>query len=253
MRKKYESSPIKDVCSKQYGENPRTHTKAVYVICSLVVALVMTALALPGYVVTASALEGEALALSRSSVVSDDTDISRNVIIELDFNKNVCDLQVLKSNAESVHLLDKDNNPVAVKITFPDTQVQTSYKRQIFVTPKETLRANEDYTLVIENSLASKDGEKLNKTYLLKFRTGESDKREENTVLSLLRDDIMEFESNSPVNPELLTSNEKKTEAKAVEKKNTVPVKTILIILIVAVIGVVSVILLRPKKSPDDK
>lgn len=253
MRKKCESSPIKGICSKRRGKKPRAHTKAVYVICSLAVAIVMTALAFPGYLVTASALEGEELALSKSSVVSDDTDISRNVIIELDFNKNVCDLQVLKSNAESVHLLDKDNNPVAVKITFPDTQVQTSYKRQIFVTPKEPLRANEDYTLIIENSLASKDGEKLNKTYLLKFRTGESDKREENTVLNFLQDDVMEFESNSPVNPGLLTGNEKTTEAKAVEKKNTVPVKTILIILIAAALGAVSVILLKPKKSPDDK
>lgn len=253
MKKKYKSSPVKGFCSKRREKKPRAYTKAVYVVCSLAVAIVMTALTFPGYLVTASALEGEELALSKSSVVSDDTDISRNVIIELDFNKNVCDLQVLKSNAESVHLLDKDNNPVAVKITFPDTQVQTSYKRQIFVTPKEPLRANEDYTLIIENSLASKDGEKLNKTYLLKFRTGESDKREENTVLNFLQDDVMEFESNSPVNPELLTGNEKTTEAKAVEKKNTVPVKTILVILIAAVLGTVSVILLKPKKSPDDK
>lgn len=253
MKEKHEKTQIKGACSKQYGENPCTRMKAVYVIYSLMIALVMTAFVLPGYFITASALEGEELALSKSSVVSDDTDISRNVIIELDFNKNVCDLQVLKSNADSIHLLDKENNPVAIKITFPDTQVQTSYKRQIFITPKETLLANEDYTLVIENSLTSKDGEKLNKTYLLNFRTGESDKKEENTVLSLLRDDVMEFESSGTVNHEILTSNEKATEAKVVEKKDTVPVKTILIILIVMLLGVVSVILLRPKKSPDDK
>lgn len=253
MREKYESSPIKGIDFKQNKDILHSHTKTVYVICSLIIALVMTVLVLPSPLITVSALEGEELALSKSSVVSDDTDISRNVIIELDFNKNICDLQVLKSNADSVHLLDKDNNPVAIKIIFPDTQVQTSYKRQIFVTPTDTLRANENYTLVIENTLVSKDGEKLNKTYLLRFTTGESDKKEENSVLSLLQDDVMEFESNSPVSSELLTGNEKETEAKVVEKKDTVPVKTILIILIVVLLGTVSVILLKPKKSQDDK
>lgn len=219
---------------------------------SLIVAVSL--LAVSGVCINVSALEDDGLTLSKSSVVSDDTDISRNVTVELDFNKNVCDLQYLKSNAESVHLLDKNNEPVPIKVTFPDTQVQTSYKRQIFITPKEPLAANEKYFIVIEDSLKSKDGTSLDKSYVLNFSTGESEKTEENAVLSYLKDNIMEFESNSPANPDALTTGENTTKESIAPKDDTSSLKPILIAAIVAVVIIVSFFIFKPsKKSSDGK
>lgn len=211
------------------------------------------AIALSLSVTNISAETQDILTLSKSSVVSDDTDVPRNVTIELDFSKNICDLSVLKQNSRSIHLLDKDGNSVKIKITFPDTQVQNSYKKQIFVTPSEPLIANESYTLIIENTLTSKDGEKLDKSYMLNFKTGEHDSFEENSVLTYLGEDIMEFDSDEPVNTDTLTTSEKVTESSDKDSQSKVPLKTILIVLIVSILVVSSVIIIGHGKSSNDK
>ena len=135
------------------------------------------------------------LTLESTSIKDGATDISVNEIIQLDFNKNVCNILVLPTNKKSFHLTDSRGTAVAISLTFPDDQVQHTYKNQVFVSPVQPLEKNTEYRISVDRTLTAKNGTTIDNAYSFTFTTGQSEMDSENSVLKRLGDNIVVFET----------------------------------------------------------
>ena len=154
-----------------------------------------------------------ALTLTSSSVKDGSTNIPIDSTIQLNFNKNVCNITVLPNNKKCFHLTDVDGNAVPIKLTFPDDQVQHDYRREVFITPLDDLAKNTEYRISVDSTLMAKNGTYIDNAHILTFTTGEESKGETNAILKKLGDftvvyetALSETEDSVPINKELLSS-----------------------------------------------
>ncbi|MGN0701970.1 MAG: Ig-like domain-containing protein [Lentihominibacter sp.] len=140
------------------------------------------------------------LTLESTSVSDGETDVALNETIQLDFNKNICNVTILPNNKLCFHLTDSEGNPAAIRLIFPDDQVQTEYKRQVFIQPAEDLKPATEYRIAVDSTLMAKNGTSIDNAHTLSFITGTSRSDEENSILKELGDFVVIYETASGEN-----------------------------------------------------
>lgn len=128
------------------------------------------------------------LTLVSSSVKDGDTGVPLDPVIQLDFNKNVSNITVLANNKKCFHLTEEGDEAVPIKLTFPDTQLQQEYKKQVFITPKEKLAPETSYRISVDNKITAKNGMVIDNAHTITFTTGTKATSEENAILKKLGD-----------------------------------------------------------------
>lgn len=136
-----------------------------------------------------------ALTLVKSSVADGATDVAVNETIQLDFNKNICNITILADNKKCFHLTDASGEAVAIKLIFPDDQIQHDYKKQVFLIPQEDLASNTQYKVSVDSTLKAKNGTTIDNAHTFTFTTGSSRTDAENKVLKKLDENIVTYET----------------------------------------------------------
>ena len=136
-----------------------------------------------------------ALTLESSSVANGDTGVALNETIQLDFNKNICNVTVLADNKKCFHLTDENGDAVSIKLIFPDNQVQQEYRRQVFIRPAENLQPYSQYRISVDSTLMAKNGTYIDNAHTITFTTGTALTDEENAILKELGDYIITYET----------------------------------------------------------
>lgn len=136
-----------------------------------------------------------ALTLEKSSVPDGASDVAVNETIQLDFNKNICNITVLSNNKMCFHLTDPDGKAVPIRLIFPDDQVQHDYKKQAFIIPQQDLESNTQYRISVDSTLLAKNGTAIDNAHTITFTTGTGRTDEENEALQELGDYIVTYET----------------------------------------------------------
>ena len=119
------------------------------------------------------------------SVARGETGVATNVLIQLDFGRNVVNISVLEHNAGCFHLANEAGDSVPVRLLFPDDQLQRAVKRTVFLQPVEPLAAESRYVLAVDNALLAKNGTRIDQAYQISFTTGGEQAAQENDVVHL--------------------------------------------------------------------
>lgn len=192
------------------------------------------------------------LTLESASVRDGETGVAINETIQLNFNKNICNVLVLSNNKKCFHLTDASGEAVPIKLIFPDDQVQQDYKRQAFLIPREDLSKNTEYRVAVDNTLMAKNGTFIDNAHTITFTTGDSRTKEENSALKKLGDFTVTYETaygetadSVPVNTEGLDdiSEEEKPDTASIARLSAV------ILLTTVVAFSVVLFLLRRKRG----
>lgn len=135
------------------------------------------------------------LTLERASIADGQKDVAVNETIQLNFNKNICNVTVLPNNKKCFHLTDADGKAAAIRLIFPDNQVQKDYRHEVFIQPAEDLSPNTTYRLSVDRTLQAKNGTTIDNAYVLSFTTGTRRTAEENKILTKLGDFVVTYET----------------------------------------------------------
>ena len=136
-----------------------------------------------------------ALTLVSSTVADNATDVALNETIQLTFNKNICNITILPNNKKCFHLTDENGEAVAIKLTFPDNQVQREFRHQVFIQPKENLEPDSTYRISVDKTLTAKNGTFIDNAHTITFTTGNSVTDVENSILKELGDFVVTYET----------------------------------------------------------
>ncbi len=136
-----------------------------------------------------------ALTLERASISDGATNVPLNQTIQLDFNKNICNVTVLPNNKKCFHLTDSDGKPVSIQLIFPDNQVQSDYRREVFIKPSKALKPDSTYRLSVDRNLQAKNGTFIDNAHTLTFTTGSGKTKETNKILGKLGENIITYET----------------------------------------------------------
>lgn len=112
------------------------------------------------------------LALKSASIKNGET-VESKPNIKLEFNKNVVNFKVRDNNKKSIKLYDSNNKAISTIIDMKDDQVEPDKRRDIYVSPKESLRDGK-YILVVEKTLSSKSDMKLKEKVEINFNVGKT-------------------------------------------------------------------------------
>jgi len=141
------------------------------------------------------------LTLVGSSVSNGARNVPLNPIIQLNFTKNVVNFAVAVQNASCFHLVDNNGVSIPINIIFPDDQMQRDVRRSIFVTPEENLHPNTIYTLAVDNTLISRNNDRIDDAHNITFKTGaQISDNNDNPLLISLGMNILSFSGNLPMN-----------------------------------------------------
>ena len=179
------------------------------------------------------------LTLENSSVSDNASNVAINETIQLDFNKNICNITVLANNKMCFHLTDGNGDAVPIKLIFPDDQVQQDYKRQVFIIPQQDLESNSRYRIAVDNTLTAKNGTLIDNAHTITFTTGSNRTNAENKALKKLGENIVTYETaysetgdSVPVNKNGLDENSGKSEHNTAFIAKAATIAIILIIVI---------------------
>lgn len=139
--------------------------------------------------------KGTPLTLEQSSISDGSSDVPINPTIQLDFNKNICNVTVLANNKKCFHLTEQDGDAVAIRLVFPDDQVQQDYKRQAFLIPLEELKPDTAYQVAVDHTLTAKNGTTIDNAHRVTFTTGTQRTEQENETLKRLGENIITYET----------------------------------------------------------
>lgn len=139
--------------------------------------------------------KGIPLTLEKSSISDGSFDVPINPTIQLDFNKNICNVVVLSNNKKCFHLTEQGGDTVAIRLIFPDDQVQQDYKRQAFLLPLEELKPNTVYQVAVDRTLTAKNGTTIDDAHTFTFTTGTLRIKQENQALKELGENIITYET----------------------------------------------------------
>lgn len=135
------------------------------------------------------------LTLENASIADGAADIAVNETIQLNFNKNICNVTVLANNKTCFHLTDENGTAVPIRLIFPDNQVQKDYRREVFVRPARDLAKNARYRLSVDSTLRAKNGMTMDNAHTLDFITGTRRSDAENKILKKLGQNIITYET----------------------------------------------------------
>ncbi len=135
------------------------------------------------------------LTLESASIRDGSRDIPVNPTIQLNFNKNICNVLVLSNNKKCFHLTDAKGKAVPIRLIFPDDQVQQGYKRQAFLIPRKNLKENSTYRIAVDRTLMAKNGNTIDNAHTITFTTGSRTVQEENKILKKLGDFTLTYET----------------------------------------------------------
>lgn len=135
------------------------------------------------------------LTMESSSVTNGASNVAVNETIQLNFNKNICNVTVLANNKKCFHLTDEAGNAVAIRLIFPDNQVQKDYRREVFIQPVSDLEANAKYRVSVDNTLMAKNGTTIDDAHAFTFTTGADRTDQENPILQKLGENIITYET----------------------------------------------------------
>lgn len=176
------------------------HRKSYFTV--LILCLILTVTAAPSF---ADAGHGSGggngenrtipLTLESTSVADGASNVAVNETIQLNFNKNICNVTVLANNKKCFHLTDEAGEPVAICLIFPDNQVQQDYRREVFIRPSEDLKANSLYKVSIDSTLVAKNGTSIDNAHTFSFTTGDFRTDQENKILKKLGENIILYET----------------------------------------------------------
>lgn len=192
------------------------------------------------------------LTLESASIADGATGVAINETIQLNFNKNICNVTVLSNNKKCFHLTDANGEAVPIKLIFPDNQVQKDYRREVFIQPAEELKKNASYKVSVDSTLKAKNGTTIDNAYVFTFTTGSSRTDRENKILKKLGNFVITYETaygetadSVPVNKEGLddVSQEQGPDTGSIAKIAAV----VLILLIIAF--TIAVVILRRKRE----
>jgi len=142
---------------------------------------------------TAGTVPGS-LTIESCSIVNGDSDIPVNPTVQVNFSKNVVNIAVMFENSNRFHISDSKGATVPICVIFPDDQLQSAFTSQVFIMPQQPLDPNSTYSLVIDNTLEAKNGERIDDAHVLTFSTSDSLTDEMNPILAKLGDNIMSFD-----------------------------------------------------------
>ncbi len=140
------------------------------------------------------------LSLQSSSVKDGADNVALNETVQLDFNKNICNITVLANNKQCFHLTDASGNAIPIKLIFPDNQVQKEYRRQVFIQPLSDLTPESSYRIAVDNTLMAKNGTYIDSACTISFTTGTERTDKENPILRKLGDYTVTYETASGEN-----------------------------------------------------
>ena len=136
-----------------------------------------------------------ALTLESSSVKDNSTDVPIDPTIQLDFNKNICNVTVLSNNKKCFHLTHENGITLPIKLIFPDDQVQHDYRREVFIEPLNNLEPNTTYRISVDSTLMAKNGSYIDNAHVITFTTGETTADSTNAILHKLGDYAVTYET----------------------------------------------------------
>lgn len=136
-----------------------------------------------------------ALTLESASISDGAVDVALNQTFQLNFNKNITNVSVLPVNKKCFHLTDAEGMAVSIQLIFPDSQVQTTYKREVFIKPTEPLSPDSAYRISVDRTLQAKNGTTIDNAHTLNFTTGTSKTTEKNKALKKLGENIITYET----------------------------------------------------------
>lgn len=195
------------------------------------------------------------LALERCSVSDGQTNVSVDETIQLDFNKNICNITVLSNNKTCFHLTDANGDPVSIDLIFPDDQVQRDYRRQVFIRPVSDLQENAPYRLTVDKGLTAKNGTLLSSACSISFTTGSGRSGEENQILKALGQNRIAYETAYEETADSVPVNKEGLDDPAPEEKADTGflAKIGAAILILLIVGFTVVLRLSKARSSKDK
>lgn len=136
-----------------------------------------------------------ALTLESASISDGAVDVPVNQTFQLNFNKNICNVTVLPVNKKCFHLTDSEGTAVSIQLIFPDSQVQRTYRHEVFIKPTEDLQPDSEYRISVDRTLQAKNGTAIDNAYTLSFTTGSSKTKKENKALKKLGENIITYET----------------------------------------------------------
>ena len=178
---------------------------SLFLIAALLLAL-PCAPALAGGVITGNEPADDedanvnVLTLLSSSVTNGARGVPLNPIIQLNFTKNVVNFLAARQNAACYHLVDGEGNSIPIRVIVPDDQMQQDVKRSVFIVPAENLRPDTIYTLAVDNTLISKNGDRIDDAHNIVFKTGTQVSDKANSVLAGLGMNVLTFANDLPLN-----------------------------------------------------
>lgn len=192
------------------------------------------------------------LTLESASVSDGARDVALNETFQLDFNKNICNITVLANNKLCFHLTDADGNAAAIKLIFPDNQVQKDYKRQVFIRPAENLKPETEYRIAVDSTVMAKNGTVIDNAHTISFTTGTDFTDKENSILKELGDYVITYETASGENANSVPVNkdglDDVSEASGSDIASIARIATVILIALIIVFTVIFIAIRRRKQ-----
>lgn len=118
--------------------------------------------------------QDEPLTLISCNLLDEQKDVPQDIVIEMQFSKNVVNMAVAENNKSCISLTDADGNAVAAEVKMGDDQIDPSVKRIIQLVPVTALLPDQSYRLLISDGLRSKSGAVLEAPIEITFHTAGS-------------------------------------------------------------------------------
>lgn len=161
------------------------------------------------------------LTLKSCSIENNSEDVPVNPTIQLNFSKNICNITVLPNNKMCFHLSDSQGNSVAIKLIFPDDQVQKKYKREMVIQPVENLEPFTEYRIAVDSTLAAKNGTTIDNAHTVSFTTGDKTTDSQNKMLEKLGDFTTVYETSAGENANSIPVNKEGLDEKSRDSLST--------------------------------
>lgn len=89
------------------------------------------------------------------------------------FTTNVVNLRVKDNNLACFKLYDNNDNPIEIDVIMGDDQVDRSIRHLVTIDPKDDLIPGENYYILVDKSLQSKNGEEMESEVKIDYSVGE--------------------------------------------------------------------------------
>jgi len=189
------------------------------------------------------------LTLESSFPADNEENVATDTVIQLDFNKNICNVKVVQNNKTCFHLTNSDGNIIPITITFPDDQVQRVYKQQVFITAKNGLKANTQYRVAIDDNIQAKNDTTIDNAHIVEFTTGSKATGKKNKILTYLGKNIQTYSSaTAETAASIPKSQDKNLEGNNDNGISTNTIALVSIVFIILAALIFSVVVIKRKK-----